>query len=253
MENINTEYATNDVVIRSSKKATQDNLEWRSYNQNLEFNETLGIARVKGTNYTFRAKIDERGRLIEYRGNILPDYTLDEFDEEDEDFDEDSIKEIYKPVNIKGFEGLYEISNTGQVRSVRTGRILKPEINNSGYCKIGLSKDGIRKKVFVHRLVGNAFIPNPKKKPQIDHIDGNKLNNRVDNLRWVTGKENSNNPITKQKLEKAVQQFDKNGIVVATYPSATEVERVLGFLHSNISLACKKGVKRYGYFWRYKQ
>ena len=196
------EYATNDVVTRNNKRvANQSNIEWRNYNDTLEFNETLGLARVKGTNYTFRAKIDEKGRLIEYR-HILPDYTLDEFDdaelEEDEDVDFESIKEIYKPID--GYD--YEISNTGLVRSVKTGRILKNYLNSSGYCQVTLSKDRVKKRFLVHRLVGNAFIPNPKKKPQIDHIDGNKQNNRVDNLRWVTGKENCNNPITKQNLGK---------------------------------------------------
>ena len=261
MEN-RVEYATLNVATRNNSKRAankSNNIEWRDYNNNLEFNETLGIARVKGTNYTFRAKIDERGRLIEYRGNILPDFTLNEYDdiEPDEFEDVDSIKEIYKPVNIKGFEGLYEVSNIGQIRSVRSGRILKQKINNRGYCLAHLSKDGTQKNVSVHRLVGNAFIPNPKKKPQIDHIDGNKQNNRVDNLRWVTGKENCNNPITKQNLVKAiskpVEQLDLNGKVLATYPSTIEVGRVLGFDQSNISKACRKGIKRYGYYWKFKQ
>ncbi len=255
MEN-RVEYATNDVATRNNSKRAankSNNIEWRNYNDTLEFNETLGLARVKGTNSTFRAKIDERGRLIEYRGNILPDYresdyTLDDFDE---DFDEDSIKEIYKPID--GYD--YEISNTGQVRSVRTGRILKQFLVN-GYLRVGLSKDGVEKKFYIHRLVAQAFIPNPKNKPQIDHIDGNKQNNRVDNLRWVTSKENNNNPITKQKLVKAkskpLEQLNLNGDVLATYPSTIEVERVLGFDQGEISLACRKGVKRYNYYWRYK-
>ena len=256
MENNITEYAT-----RSSKKANHSNIEWRNYNDNLEFNETLGLARVKGTDVTFRAKIDEKGRLIEYR-HILPnykesDFALDEFDEieleeEDEDFDEDSIKEIYKPID--GYD--YEVSNVGLVRNVKTGRILKQFLVN-GYLRVGLSKDGVEKKFLVHRLVAQAFIPNPKNKPQIDHIDGNKQNNRVDNLRWVTSKENNNNPITKQKLVKAksksLEQLNLNGDSLATYPSTIEVERVLGFNQGEISLACRKGVKRYGFYWRYKQ
>ena len=259
MEN-RVEYATNDVVTRNNKRAAnQSNIEWRNYNDTLEFNETLGLARVKGTDVTFRAKIDEKGRLIEYRGNILPDYTdsdfaFDEYDEiePEEDEDVDSIKEIYK--TIKGFD--YEVSNIGQIRNVRTGRILKQRLTRDGYCLASLYKDGIKKDFSVHRLVGNAFIPNPKKKPQIDHIDGNKQNNRVDNLRWVTGKENCNNPITKQNLakakSKAVEQLDDNGNVVATFPSTHQVGRVLGFSHGNISDACRKGVKRYNYYWRYK-
>ena len=258
MEN-RVEYATLNVATRNNSKRAanqSNNIEWRNYNDTLEFNETLGLARVKGTNSTFRAKIDERGRLIEYRGNILPDYTLNDFDdaepEEELDFDEDSIKEIYKPVNIKGFEGLYEVSNTGQVRSVKTGRILKNCLAGKGYCQVGLHKDGVQKNVFVHRLVAQAFIPNPKNYPEVNHKDENKLNNRIDNLEWCTSKYNINYGTRTERISKPVEQLDNNGIVVATYSSATEAERVLGFFQGNICRACRKGVMRYGYYWKYK-
>lgn len=256
MEN-RVEYATTDVANRSSKRAAKKtDLEWRSYNDNLEFNETLGIARVKGTNYTFRAKIDEKGRLIEYRESILPDYTLDEFDdaelEEEEDFDEDSIKEVYKAV--KGFD--YEVSNTGQVRNVKTGRILKQQIERNGYCRVCLCKNGFRKLFLVHRLVAYAFIPNPNNLPEVNHKDECKTNNRLDNLEWCTGKYNVNYGTRAERFakakSKAVEQLGVNGKVVATYSSATEVERVLGFLRSAICQACLKGLKRYNYYWRYK-
>lgn len=260
------EYATNDVVTRNNKKVANqsNNIEWRSYSDTLEYNDNLGLARVKGTNSTFRAKIDERGRLIEYRGNILPDYTLDEYDyvEPEEDFDEDSIKEIYKPVTIKGFEGLYEVSNIGQVRNIRTGRILKQKIGSgsNGYCRVGLHKDGVQKWFSVHRLVALAFIPNPNNLPEVNHKDECKTNNRIDNLEWCTGKYNKNYGTRNQRiakaiskaLSKAVEQLDENGLVVATYPSTNEIERVLGYFKSAISLACLKGVKRYNYYWRYK-
>ena len=79
MEN-RVEYSAMNLATRNNKRvAKENNLEWRNYNNNLEFNETLGLARVKGTDVTFRAKIDERGRLIEYRGNILPDYRESDF------------------------------------------------------------------------------------------------------------------------------------------------------------------------------
>lgn len=261
MENINTEYATNDVVTRNNKRATkQTDLEWRSYNNNLEFNETLGIARVKGTNYTFRAKIDEKGRLIEYRGNILSDFALDDFDdaelEEEEDFDFESIQEIYK--TIDGYD--YEVSNVGQIRNVRTGRILKQKIDRFGYCQVCLYKDGVPKWVKVHRLVALAFIPNPKNLPEVNHKDECKTNNRLDNLEWCTSKYNKNYGTRNQRagkaiakaLSKPVEQLDLSGRVVAKYPSTIEVQRVLGFANGCISEACRNGVKRYGYFWRYK-
>ncbi|GEM_PF-490646 len=255
------EYATNDVVTRNNKKvANQSNIEWRSYNNNLEFNETLGIARVKGTNYTFRAKIDEKGRLIEYR-HILPnyidsDFALNEFDDaelEEIEEDVDSIKEVYK--TIDGYD--YEVSNVGQIRSVRTGRILKQNIDRYGYYQVCLSKNGIKKMFRVHRLVAQAFIPNPNDYPEVNHKDECKTNNRIDNLEWCTSKYNLNygtrNKRAAKAMSKAVEQLDKTGNVLAAYPSANEVQRVLGFSQGTISLACREGVKRYGYYWKYKQ
>ena len=264
MEN-RVEYSAMNLATRNNKRvAKENNLEWRNYNNNLEFNETLGLARVKGTDVTFRAKIDERGRLIEYRGNILPDYresdfTLNDYDdiEPDEiDEDVDSIKEVYKPLNIKGFEGRYEISNTGQIKSVRTGRILKQRLNRNGYCQVDLCKDGAQKTFRVHRLVAYAFIPNPNNLPEVNHKDECKTNNRIDNLEWCTRKYNANYGTITERIAKAnsivVEQLDDNGIVLASYPSTMQIERVLGFFNGAISLACRKGVKRYGYFWKYK-
>lgn len=99
----------------------------------------------------------------------------------------------WKP--IKNYEGLYEISNTGLVKSLHWGKekILKNVIrsNNYQYYFVGLLKDKNRKYFAVHRLVAQAFIKNPNNYEQIDHIDGNKLNNNVDNLEWVTPKENT--------------------------------------------------------------
>ena len=257
MEN-RVEYATmNNVATRNNSKRAanqSNNIEWRNYNNNLEFNEALGLARIKGTNSTFRAKIDEKGRLIEFRGNILPDYTLNDFDdiEPEEDFDEDSIKEIYKPVTIKGFGGLYEVSNVGQIKSVRTGKILKQFLDRYGYYQVGLHKNGINKNVLVHRLVAQAFISNPKNLPEINHKDECKTNNRIDNLEWCTREYNNNYGTRIERISKAVEQFDDNGNVLASFPSIMQVNRVLGFNISCICEACRKGVKRYGYYWKYK-
>ena len=97
---------------------------------------------------------------------------------------------------IKNFEGLYEVSNTGLIKSLHCGKekILKQVIrsNNYPYYFIGLLKNGERKYFAVHRLVAQAFISNPNNYEQVDHLDGNKLNNNVDNLEWVTPKENTN-------------------------------------------------------------
>lgn len=109
--------------------------------------------------------------------------------------------EIWK--DIEDYEGLYKVSNLGRVKRLErtdsNGRTLKEMImktNKNGdekkgyYERVYLSKDGIKKQMRVHRLVAQSFIPNPDNKQQVNHIDGNKLNNNVNNLEWVTGSEN---------------------------------------------------------------
>ncbi len=104
--------------------------------------------------------------------------------------------EIWK--DIKGFEGYYQISNLGSVRSLdrfdgvnyRKGQPIKPTLKHNGYLQVGLRKHNKRKYILVHRLVAIHFIDNPKNKKQVNHIDCNKKNNKVNNLEWVTSREN---------------------------------------------------------------
>lgn len=125
------------------------------------------------------------------------------------------FKEEWRP--IKGYEGLYEVSSLGNVRSVghnvcflnhrkcadfhRDGKLLKLTVNKQGYCVVGLYDASIKKaKLYkVHRLVAEAFIPNVENKPMIDHINTIKTDNRVENLRWCSQKENCNNPLTRER------------------------------------------------------
>ena len=132
--------------------------------------------------------------------------------------------------DIEGYEGLYQVSNLGRVKSLvretpftnrwgqrvtrtRKEMIMRPKEQTNGYLTICLRNCGT-KWISVHRLVAQAFVENPDNKPQIDHIDGNKHNNCVENLHWVTAAENSANPLwvehsknitdeTKQKMSKA--------------------------------------------------
>lgn len=111
-------------------------------------------------------------------------------------------EEIWK--DVVGYEGLYQVSNFGRVRSKRVNRheggVMVTKIKKNGYITIMLNVNHKRISKSVHRMVAEAFIPNPENKPQIDHIDGNPQNNNVTNLRWATAKENMNNPITKQRM-----------------------------------------------------
>ena len=137
-------------------------------------------------------------------------------------------EEIWKP--IKDFEGYYEVSNIGRVRSLnykRTGKekILKNIEDYKGYLEVGLTKNGKRKQFKVHRLVAEAFIPNPENKPCIDHINTVKSDNRVENLRWVTYKENSNNEKTLEKFKGENHHFFGKHHTEETKKKMSEVQK----------------------------
>jgi hypothetical protein len=91
---------------------------------------------------------------------------------------------------VPGFEGLYEVSDQGRVRSVRRRRQLHPSKKTTGYLQVTLAVEGVSHYLSVHRIVAMAFLPNPENKPQVNHKNGNKTDNRVANLEWMTNSEN---------------------------------------------------------------
>lgn len=177
-------------------------------------------------------------------------------------------KEIWLPV--KGYEGLYEVSSFGRVRSLGKGgsgnskmRIMNNSYDIYGYLVVGLYKNGKQKQFKVHRLVAEAFIPNWFNDTQINHIDEDKTNNHIDNLEWCSPKENSNHGtrirrITDKningKCSIPVLQYTKEGMLVGEWPSMAEIERRLGFFHSGVIQCCTGKINHYkGYIWRYKE
>ena len=162
---------------------------------------------------------------------------------------------------IAGYEGIYEVSDLGRVRSLKYGKekILKPGKNQGGYLHVVLCKDGQSKTITVHRLVADAFVPNPNNLETINHKDEVKTNNTVTNLEWMSQKDNLNygtrNKRVGEALSKQVQMFDKStGELLATFPSLAEAERVTEINQGNISSCCNGKYKSAGgYKWRYIQ
>jgi len=187
------------------------------------------------------------------------------------------LEEIWK--DIKGFEGYYQISNHGRIKSfkrAKNGRVLSVKNGNGWYLTTNLFANGKRVTARIHRLVAEHFIPNPEGKPHINHKDGNKQNNRVNNLEWVTPKENSlhavkNNPdmikgmvyynkyikpaLPKERRKELakhlkncnltticnpVLQYTLNGKFIAEYPNAKEAEEKTGVCRRNICQVASK-------------
>lgn len=172
-------------------------------------------------------------------------------------------KESWRPV--VGYEGLYEVSDKGRVKSFLKikNRILKPV--NDNYLRVDLYKNGKNNLKLIHRLVAEAFIKNPNTKPQVNHIDGNKHNNTIENLEWVTAKENGkhaynvlNNKVSwagKKGKEchssKKVKQLNLDGEKVKVWDSVSDAHRA-GYEGSCISRCCSGVNKTHkGYRWEY--
>ena len=172
--------------------------------------------------------------------------------------------------NIEGYEGLYQVSNLGRIKSLErlinhktTGKALykekiMKEIINYGYSHVILCKNGKQKYCKIHRLVAQAFIPNPEKLPQVNHKDENKSNNKADNLEWCSLKYNINYGTRTERVaktkRKAVLQCDLKGNVIKKWNSISEAEKKLNIRNENIVAVCRNRKKAAGgYIWKYEQ
>ena len=167
---------------------------------------------------------------------------------------EDMEGEIWK--DIEGYEGLYQVSNMGRVKSlerrVNSGlinsgystvktKILKSNLNTYGYPFVGLCKNGVTKRVSVHILTAKAFIPNPENKPTVDHINAIRTDGRVENLRWFTYKEQFNdNKITSPPLKKRSSELGKKYIQNAIDSTKVKVKcKTTGEIFNSIKEAAR--------------
>lgn len=192
--------------------------------------------------------------------------------------------EIWK--DIEGYEGLYQVSNLGRVRSCdkivksprqasyfKNGRVLSQYLNRSGYMYICLSKDGVHKTLRVHRLVALAFVNNHNGMQYINHKDENKANNKASNLEWCDQEYNINygtrneraSRTERDKLGRCVGQYSNDGVLICKYPSVKDAEEAVG-VHGSCIRQCAT-MKEYkahngkyyrrkkagGYIWKYEE
>lgn len=154
-------------------------------------------------------------------------------------------------MKIENYEN-YEVRPNGEVINTKTGRVLKGQKNSSGYMQVCLCKNGKQKTFKVHRLVAEAFIPNPDNLLEINHRDEDKTNNTVENLEWCTRKYNNNYGTRIKRVSKQVLQLRKDGSLVRVWPSTNEIQRQLHFDSGFISACCRgKYHTAYGYKWCY--
>lgn len=180
------------------------------------------------------------------------------------------MEEIWR--DIEGYEGLYQVSNYGNVKSLNYARhgyeqLLVPKCNNSGRLWVELRGNGKPKQMLIHRLVGMSFIPNPNGFPQINHIDENPKNNCVENLEWCTAeynnrysrllhperfKERKESKKYGRRLGLCVAQYSKDETLIKIWKNSRTIYLETGMSDWSISECCRgKRKTAHGYIWRY--
>ena len=172
------------------------------------------------------------------------------------------MKEIWKPV--KDYETRYEVSNFGNVRNAKSGKTLKGAKNKRGYIHVFLRKNGKGTTKTVHRLVAEAFVPNPRGCSEVNHIDENKQNNKADNLEWVTHLENSRHGTRGERIAKAntgnpktsrrIYRYSVSGKLIETYASPRVAEEKTGISRHSITHALYRNPYNYakGFVWKFE-
>ena len=173
------------------------------------------------------------------------------------------MEEIWK--DVVGYGGAYQVSNYGNVRNAK-GNILKPQPRRHGYLSVWLYggehlKERNGKAFSIHRIVADAFLPNPDNLLEVNHIDENKQNNRADNLEWCSHKDNSNHGTRGERIgvankngarSKAICQYSLDGKFVARFESLHEADRQTGISYKSIWNALNGRDKTsHGYIWKY--
>lgn len=159
---------------------------------------------------------------------------------------------------IEGYEGLYDVSNEGNIRSLRYGKNVKQFVNNSGYFRIHIyDREGAAKNHSPHRLIAKAFCDWYEDCLIVNHKDGNRLNNRASNLEWVTYSYNNKDTYVRgsnngSRYSKKIDMLDLEGNLLRTFNSQREASKVTGIQVANISAVCR-GVRNRagGYMWRF--
>ena len=157
--------------------------------------------------------------------------------------------------DIKNYEGLYAVTSCGKVWSYKYKKFLTPIFNNRGYLMVNLCKDGKMKHFTIHRLVAEAYLPNPENLPQINHRDENKENNCLQNLEWGDSKYNANYGTRNKKVSNSnkipILQYTLDGEFIREWSSAIDVRNEV---NGNICNCLKGKLKSaYGYKWKYKE
>ena len=172
------------------------------------------------------------------------------------------MQEIWK--DIKGYQGLYQVSNLGRIKSIKRNIFLKAHTNSKGYLVVSLSKNNSLSTYRIHRLVAETFIPNLENKPQVNHINGIKSDNRIDNLEWCTNSENQKHAF-KNGLQKSVVgnsnpnskeilQFSLSGQLIKKWDSLYDIYNTLGISRSSIWRCCTgKYKKSHNFIWKYNK